>query len=67
MSHDSLATSGSITMLDIPPRAVMNDHPLASDVRKVEQRYRLGYVENVQGELIRAIHERYEVESELAL
>ena len=46
---------------------VFHDHPLASDVRKVEQRYRLGYVESLQGELVRAIHERYEVESELAL
>ena len=30
-----------------------HDHPLASDVRKVEQRYRLGYVEILQGELIK--------------
>ena len=44
-----------------------HDHPLASDVRKVEQRHRLGYVENLQGELIKTIRERYEVESELAL
>ena len=44
-----------------------HDHPLASDVRKVEQRYRLGYVENLQGELVKAIRDRYEVESELVL
>ena len=46
---------------------VFHDHPLASDVRKVEQRYRLGYVENLRDELIKPIRERYEVESELAL
>jgi len=43
------------------------DHPLASDVRKVEQRYRLGYVESLRGELVKTIRERYEVESELVL
>jgi hydroxymethylpyrimidine pyrophosphatase-like HAD family hydrolase len=46
---------------------VCQDHPLASDVRKVEQRYRLGYVEDLRGELEQAIRERYEVESELVL
>jgi hypothetical protein len=46
---------------------VFHDHPLASDVRKVEQRYRLGYVESLQGELVKALRERYEVESELVL
>jgi hypothetical protein len=45
----------------------LHDHPLASDVRKVEQRYRLGYVENLRGELVKTIRERYEVESELVL
>jgi hypothetical protein len=44
-----------------------HDYPLASDVRKVEQRYRLGYVENLQGELVKTIRDRYEVESELVL
>ena len=44
-----------------------HDHPLASDVRKVEQRYRLGYVENLQSELVNTIRDRYEVESELVL
>jgi hypothetical protein len=46
---------------------VFHDHPLASDVRKVEQRYRLGYVGSLQGELVKALRERYEVESELVL
>lgn len=46
---------------------VFQDHSLASDVRKVEQRYRLGYVESLRGELVKAIRERYEVESELVL
>jgi hypothetical protein len=44
-----------------------HDHPLASDVRKVEQRYRLGYVENLRGELIKTIQDRYGIESELVL
>jgi hypothetical protein len=46
---------------------VFHDHPLASDLRKLEQRYRLGYVESLSTELARAIRERYEVESELVL
>jgi hypothetical protein len=46
---------------------VFHDHPLASDVRKVEQRYRLGYVGDLRGELVRPIQERYEVRSELIL
>jgi len=46
---------------------VFQDHPLASDIRKVEQRYRLGYVSDLRGELARAIRERYEVGSELIL
>ena len=44
-----------------------HDHPLASDVGKVEQRYRLGYVGSLQGELVKTIRERYEVTSELVL
>jgi hypothetical protein len=43
------------------------DHPLASDIRKIEQRYRLGYVENLRGELEKTIQDRYEIESELIL
>jgi hydroxymethylpyrimidine pyrophosphatase-like HAD family hydrolase len=46
---------------------VFHDHPLASDVRKVEQRYRLGYVESLRTELVKAIRDRYEIESELVL
>lgn len=46
---------------------VFHDHPLASDVRKVEQRHRLGYVESLHSELVKAIRERYEVESKLVL
>lgn len=46
---------------------VFHDHPLASDIRKVEQRHRLGYVESLHGELVKAIRERYEVESKLVL
>jgi len=46
---------------------VFHDHPLASDLRKLEQRHRLGYVESLSTELARAIRERYEVESELVL
>jgi hypothetical protein len=46
---------------------VFHDHPLASDVRKVEQRYRLGDVKDLHGELVKAIRERYDVESELVL
>jgi len=46
---------------------VFHDHPLASDISKVEERYRLGQVKDLRGELIKAIQERYDVESELAL
>jgi hypothetical protein len=46
---------------------VFQDHPLASDLSKLEQSYRLGYVESLSTELARAIRERYEVESELVL
>jgi hydroxymethylpyrimidine pyrophosphatase-like HAD family hydrolase len=46
---------------------VFHDHPLASDIRKVEQRYRHGDIKDLRGELIKAIQERYDVESALAL
>jgi len=46
---------------------VFHDHPLASDIRKVEERYRLEQVKDLRAELVRAIHERYDVESALAL
>ena len=46
---------------------VFHDHPLASDLRKLEQRYRLGYVDSLPVDLVRAIRERYEVEPGLVL
>jgi hypothetical protein len=46
---------------------VFHDHPLASDLRKLEQRYRLGYVECLADELAGTIRQRYEVEPELVL
>ena len=44
-----------------------HDHPLASGIRKVEERYRVGEVEGLRGELVKVIRDRYEVESELVL
>ena len=46
---------------------VFHDHPLASDIREVEERYRIGQVRDLRAELVKAIHERYDVESALAL
>jgi len=46
---------------------VFHDYPLASDLRKLEQRYRLGYVENLAGEIGGAVRARYEIEPELVL
>jgi len=46
---------------------VFHDHPLASDLRKLEQRCRLGYVGNLPTELAGSVRKRYEVESELDL
>jgi hypothetical protein len=40
---------------------VFHDHLLASDVRKVEQRYRLGHARDLYNELAEAVQERYEV------
>lgn len=39
---------------------VFHDHPLASDVRKVEQRYRLGHIRDLYPALAETIQERYE-------
>jgi hypothetical protein len=39
---------------------VFHDHPLASDVRKVEQRYRLGHLRDLYPALTETIQERYE-------
>ena len=41
-----------------------HDHHLASDVRKVEQRYRLGHLADVRESLSQAIQERYRLSSE---
>lgn len=38
---------------------VFHDHRLASDVRKVEQRYRLGHLDDVRQSLARLIQDRY--------
>ncbi len=40
---------------------VFRDHFLASDIRKVEQRFRLGHIHNLSDSLIKLIRERYEV------
>jgi len=40
---------------------VFHDHPLASDVRKVEQRYRLGHTRDLYNALAESIQERYEL------
>jgi len=44
-----------------------HDHHLASDVRKVEQRYRLGHLDDVQQPLCQAIQERYRLASDQVL
>jgi len=36
-----------------------HDHQLASDVRKIEQRYRLGHLDDVRQSLSQVIQERY--------
>jgi len=43
--------------------ATFHDHHLASDVRKVEQRYRLGHLEDVRESLSQLIQERYRLSS----
>lgn len=43
---------------------VFHDHLLAADVRKIEQRCRLGHTENLSDLMIRAIQERYEFSPE---
>ena len=42
-------------------RMCFRDHFLASDIRKVEQRFRLGHIRNLSDSLIKLIQERYEV------
>jgi hypothetical protein len=41
--------------------SVFHDHVLASAIRKVEQRYRLGYTQNLYSSLAYSIEERYEL------
>lgn len=40
---------------------VFRDHFLASDIRKVEQRFRLGHIRDLSDSLVKLIQERYEV------
>jgi hypothetical protein len=44
---------------------VFHDHVLASGVRKVEQRYRLGHTRDIVNSLTESIQERYELSSEM--
>lgn len=44
---------------------VFHDHLLASDVRKVEQRYRLGHTRDLYNFLADSIQERYELSPEI--
>lgn len=44
---------------------VFHDHVLASDVRKVEQRYRLGHTRDLYNSLTESIQERYELSPEV--
>jgi hypothetical protein len=40
---------------------VFRDHVLASEVRKLEQRFRLGHINNISDSLAKSIQERYEL------
>jgi hypothetical protein len=42
---------------------VFHDHPLALDIRKVEQRYRLGCIHDIRDALAKPIRDRYELTS----
>ncbi len=44
--------------------SVFHDHLLASDVRKIEQRFKQGHTQNLPDLLIRAIEQRYEFSPE---
>ena len=46
---------------------VFHDNRLASDVRKIEQRYRLGHLEDVRESMSQLIQERYRFSSDKAL
>ena len=72
----SLLASAPATSLDGHARrgdfsrwieGVFHDHRLASDVRKIEQRYRLGHLDDVRQSVARLIQERYEFSHDKAL
>ena len=44
---------------------VFRDHFLASDIRKVEQRFRLGHIHDISDSVVKLIQERYEVSPEI--
>lgn len=44
---------------------IFHDHVLASDIRKVEQRYRLGHTRDLCNAVAEAIQQRYELPSEV--
>ena len=44
---------------------VFRDHFLASDIRKVEQRFRLGHLHDISDSMIKLIQDRYEVSPEI--
>jgi hypothetical protein len=46
---------------------VFHDHRLASDVRRIEQRYRLGDLGDVRESMAALIQERYSFSSDMAL
>jgi len=46
---------------------VFQDHPLASDIRKVEQRYRLSHLDDVRQAIASLILERYVAPQEATL
>ena len=46
---------------------VVHDHRLATDVRKVEQRYRLGHLDDVRQPMARLIEDRYKFSHDKAL
>jgi hypothetical protein len=43
---------------------VFHDHALASEIRKVEQRFRLGHIHNLAESIAKLVQERYEVSTE---
>lgn len=43
---------------------VFRDHALASDIRKVEQRFRIGHIHEISDSIAKLIHERYEFSAE---